>query len=71
MPGKLISLTYHLLQEDQIATREHLEFSRLLTQITMAARIITQELRRAELGGMVGKTGTVNVQNEEVKKLGV
>jgi len=69
MPGKLISLTYHLLQEDQVATRDHLEFSRLLTQITMAARIITQELRRAGLAGMLGKTGTINVQQEEVKKL--
>lgn len=69
MPRKLISLTYHLLQEDQIATKDHLEFSRLLTQITMAARIITQELRRAGLGNLLGKTGTVNVQQEEVKKL--
>ncbi len=69
MPGKLISLTYHLLQEDQVATREHLEFSRLLTQITMAARIITQELRRAGLAGMLGKTGSTNVQQEDVKKL--
>ena len=69
MPGKRISLTYHLLQEDQVATRDHLEFSRLLTQITMAARIITQELRRAGLVGMLGKTGAVNIQHEEVKKL--
>ncbi len=69
MPGKRISLTYHLLQEDQVATREHLEFSRLLTQITMGARFITQELRRAGLAGMLGRSGAVNVQNEEVKKL--
>jgi fructose-1,6-bisphosphatase I len=69
MPGKLISLTYHLLQEDQIATRDHLEFSRLLTQITMGGRIITQELRRAGLGDLLGKTGTTNIQQEEVKKL--
>ncbi|MBI3697978.1 MAG: class 1 fructose-bisphosphatase [Acidobacteria bacterium] len=69
MPQKLISLTYHLLQEDQVATKDHLEFSRLLTQITMAARIITQELRRAGLADMLGKTGAVNVQQEEVKKL--
>jgi fructose-1,6-bisphosphatase I len=69
VPGKLISLTYHLLQEDQVATREHLEFSRLLTQITMAARVINQELRRAGLGTLLGKTGTTNVQSEEVKKL--
>ena len=69
MPGKLISLTYHLLQEDQVASHEHLEFSRLLTQITMAARIINQELRRAGLGELLGKTGAINVQDEEVKKL--
>jgi len=69
MPGKLISLTYHLLQEDQVASRDHLEFSRLLTQITMAARIIGQELRRAGLGNLLGKTGATNVQQEEVKKL--
>jgi len=69
MPQKPVSITYHLLQEDQVATKEHLEFSRLLTQITMAARIITQELRRASLAGMLGKTGGVNIQDEEVKKL--
>ncbi len=69
MPGKRISLTYHLLQEDQVATRDHLEFSRLLTQITMAARIITQELRRAGLADMLGRSASVNVQQEEVKKL--
>lgn len=69
MPRKLISLTYHLLQQDQVATQDHLEFSLLLTQITMAARIITQELRRAGLSGMLGKTGATNIQQEEVKKL--
>ena len=69
MPGKLISLTYHLLQEDQIATKDHLEFSRLLTQITMAARLVTQELRRAGLGEMLGKSGVTNIQQEDVKKL--
>jgi fructose-1,6-bisphosphatase I len=66
---KPITLTYHLLQEDQIATRDHLEFSLLLSQITTAARIVAQELRRAGLGGMLGKTGALNVQQEEVKKL--
>ena len=69
MRKKLISLTYHLLQEDQVATKDHLEFSRLLTQITMAARLIAQELRRAGLADMLGKTGSINVQQEEVKKL--
>ncbi len=66
---KPITLTYHLLQEDQVATRDHLEFSLLLSQITTAARIVAQELRRAGLAGMLGKTGTTNVQQEEVKKL--
>lgn len=66
---KPITLTYHLLQEDQVATRDHLEFSLLLSQITTAARIVVQELRRAGLIGMLGKTGTINIQQEEVKKL--
>ncbi len=69
MPQKLISLTYHLLQEDQVATRDHLEFSLLLSQISTAARIISRELRRAGLVDLLGKTGGVNVQQEEVKKL--
>ena len=47
--SKPITLTYHLLQEEKVATRDHLEFSLLLSQITTAARIIAQELRRAGL----------------------
>lgn len=69
MPRKLISLTYHLLQEDQIATKDHLEFSLLMSQISTASRMISRELRRAGLVDLLGKTGDVNVQQEEVKKL--
>jgi fructose-1,6-bisphosphatase I len=45
------------------------EFSWLLSGITLATKIIAAQVQRAALLEIMGKTGRVNVQGEEVQKL--
>ncbi|MGD0526853.1 MAG: class 1 fructose-bisphosphatase [Polyangiaceae bacterium] len=45
------------------------EFASLLNAISLAVRIIHTRVRAAGLAGMLGYTGEVNVQGEEVQKL--
>lgn len=45
------------------------EFSWLLSGITLATKIIASQIQRAGLVEIMGKTGRVNVQGEEVQKL--
>lgn len=47
------------------------ELSRLLSAISLAARIINREVKRAGLNNILGDYGSTNVQGEEVKKLDV
>ena len=45
------------------------ELSVLLSQIATASKMVTNEMRRAGLLGILGYTGEVNVQGEAVRKL--
>jgi fructose-1,6-bisphosphatase I len=45
------------------------EFSNLLSEITLAAKIIMREVTKAGLVNILGKSGNRNVQGEEVMKL--
>jgi fructose-1,6-bisphosphatase I len=45
------------------------QFSILMTQIALAGKIISQELRHAGLVGTLGLSGDTNIFGEEVKKL--
>lgn len=47
------------------------ELSTILNRVTLAGRLIANNVLRAGLEGRLGKTGDVNVQGEEVKKLDV
>ena len=44
-------------------------FSRLLRDVSVAAKIINRNIRRAGILDVLGETGTVNVQDEQQKKL--
>jgi len=44
-------------------------FSRLLRDVSVAAKIINHNIRRAGILNVMGETGTVNVQDEKQKKL--
>ena len=47
------------------------ELSRLFSAISLAARIINREVKRAGLNNILGDFGSTNVQGEEVKKLDI
>lgn len=47
------------------------EFSRLMSSIQLACKVIATAVRKAGISGLYGLEGTVNVQGEEVKKLDI
>ena len=54
---------------EQGSSRGSGELSTILNRVTLAGRMIANNVLRAGLEGRLGKTGDVNVQGEEVKKL--
>ncbi|MEX0966727.1 MAG: class 1 fructose-bisphosphatase [Bacteroidia bacterium] len=46
-------------------------FTRLMSDISTAAKIVNREVNRAGLAEILGSAGTTNIQGEEVKKLDV
>lgn len=65
----IITIERHIIE----AERQHPEatgaFSSILYDIAFAAKMIGKEVRRAGLADILGYTGEVNVQGEEVRKL--
>lgn len=47
------------------------QLATLLRQVSLAARMVSSRVNRAGLAGMLGGTGTINVQGEFVQKLDV
>jgi fructose-1,6-bisphosphatase I len=68
----LLTVEQHILME-QRRVRPHSsgEFSWLLSGVTLAAKLISAEVRRAGLAEILGSAGTINVQGEAVQKLDV
>lgn len=64
-----ISLTQHILAQQRLHPEATGEFSAMMTQIALAGKMIAQDLRQAGLLDILGSTGEVNVQGEEVQKL--
>lgn len=54
---------------DRRSPHSNAEFSWLLSGITLATKIIASQIQRAGLVEIMGKTGRINVQGEEVQKL--
>jgi len=59
----------HLLEQQRKFPHATGEFSWLLSGITLATKIIQAQVQRAGLLEVIGKTGDINVQGEEVHKL--
>ena len=47
------------------------ELSNLLRDLAFAAKLINAEVNKAGLADILGDTGTINIQGEEVKKLDI
>lgn len=61
----------HILQDQQRFPHASGEFSWLLSGITLAAKLIQAQIRRAGLGNLLGSAGETNVQGETQQKLDV
>lgn len=64
-----ITLTQHVLHRQALHPNARGQFSQLITQIGVAAKLISAQVRRAGLIEVWGATGDENVQGEEVQKL--
>ena len=69
MADERITLTHHILKQQQQHSGATGEFSILLSQIGLAAKKISQRLGVAGLTGALGAKDEINVQGEIVQKL--
>ena len=64
-----VTVIEHLLLHQKESPMATGRFTRLLNELILAAKIISREVTKAGLVDVLGFTGAVNVQGEEVKKL--
>ncbi len=69
MKGKVVTVSRFIMEEERRFPEASGEFSDLLNDILMAAKMIHREVNKAGLVDILGKTGDTNVQGEEVQKL--
>ncbi|MCS6853025.1 MAG: class 1 fructose-bisphosphatase [Gemmataceae bacterium] len=70
--GPPLTIQQHILEEQRRLTPHASgDFSWLLSGITLAAKIIADQVRRAGLADILGEAGGRNVQGEAVQKLDV
>ncbi len=69
--AKVVTISRHIMEQERKYPSATGEFSNLLSEITLAAKIIMREVGKAGLVNILGKTGETNVQGEEVMKLDV
>lgn len=66
---KIITLEQYIIESEQQFPFATGEFSQLLRDIGLAAKIVNREVNKAGLVDILGFTGDVNVQGEQVQKL--
>ncbi len=71
MNSKLITLNDFILNRQKDFPYASGELSSLLSDISLAAKIVNREVNKAGLVDILGATGNSNVQNEEVQKLDI
>lgn len=70
MPGPGgITLSEHILMNQQTAPGATGALTQILNELIIAAKIIDREVSKAGLVDILGMTGEVNIQGEEVRKL--
>ncbi len=63
------TLTQHILSQQRLHPQARGELTGLLTQIGVAAKVITSQIRQAGLINIIGSAGRTNIQGEDVQKL--
>ncbi|MBI4864257.1 MAG: class 1 fructose-bisphosphatase [Candidatus Riflebacteria bacterium] len=66
---KVVNITRHIYEEQRKYPLATGGFSGLLSDLMLACKMISREVNKAGLIDILGKTGEVNVQGEEVAKL--
>src|SRR5690606_26958697 len=69
LPG--MTLERHVLERQRRTPSATGDLTGLMQQISLAAKIISSRVRKAGLADVLGLTGDVNVQGEEVQKLDI
>jgi fructose-1,6-bisphosphatase I len=68
---EIITIERHILDQQRFFPEATGEFTNLLYDIALAAKIISREVSKAGLAEILGLAGEVNVQGEQVMKLDV
>ncbi len=66
-----ITITQHILDQQRKYPEATGAFTTLLYELIVAAKVISREVNKAGLVDILGSTGEVNVQDEQVQKLDV
>ncbi|MFC2088965.1 class 1 fructose-bisphosphatase [Calditrichota bacterium] len=69
MSGKIITLTRHIIEEQRKFPEATGEFTDLMNDLAFASKLISYHTNKAGLLSVLGKTGEINIQGEEVRKL--
>ena len=65
----VVTIERHIIEAERQFPEATGAFSNILYDLAFAAKMIAREVRRAGLADVLGYTGEVNVQGEDVKKL--
>jgi len=71
MSHRVTTLSQFIIEHENDFPYAKVELSRLLSDIGTASKIINREVNKAGLVNILGDTGDINVQGEEVKKLDI
>lgn len=67
--GKVQTLGEFIVEKQEDFAYSKGELTRLLSDIAIAGKIVNREVNKAGLADILGETGNVNIQGENVKKL--
>jgi fructose-1,6-bisphosphatase I len=72
MPKRVgTTITEHILNQQRENPEATGAFTHLMNELIVAAKVISREVNKAGLGDILGSTGEINVQDEQVQKLDV
>jgi fructose-1,6-bisphosphatase I len=66
-----ITITQHILNQQRQNPHATGAFTTLLNELIVAAKVISREVNKAGLVDILGPTGKINVQDEQVQKLDI
>ena len=67
----MLTIGQHIMQQQRKFPGSTGDLSDLLYDIALAGKIVSREVNRAGLVNILGTTGQINIQDEEVQKLDI